>query len=131
MCVLSLCHTCCSRDDDDDDDDDDGDGEEDDGCCYCCSTSLLLPHAASRPHCEQPSCCQWPGPGQTRLTSFRFLILKAGFHSVVIFNSPPEWTDGIVPCSSTSRPATVLAERLMTLILVGSDHELFLSQRDL
>lgn len=39
VCVLSLCHTCCSRDDDDGEEE-----EEDDGCC---STSLLLPHAAS------------------------------------------------------------------------------------
>lgn len=42
VCVLSLCHTCCSRDDDDD-----GDGEEEEEDHGCCSTSLLLPHAAS------------------------------------------------------------------------------------
>lgn len=69
-----------------------------------------------------------------KAASFRFLILKAGFYSVVIFNSMREWTDGtagslLIP--HTSHHATVLAERLVTLILVGLDHGLFLSHRDL
>lgn len=67
-----------------------------------------------------------------KATSFRFLIVKAGFYSVVIFNSLREWTDGTARLfAHTSRHATVLAERLVTLILVGLDHGSFLSHRDL